>query len=113
MQIVLFKRQMFACGDVDLRLSQIDSGDGFGDGMLDLQARVHLQKIKVARLRVHNKFHRASVDVTRCLRRRDSRLTHHRPHLRRKQRRGSLFDNFLMTTLNGTFALKEVNGVAV
>ena len=36
-----------AGGDGDLKFDEIEAGDLFGDRMLDLQARVHFQKIKI------------------------------------------------------------------
>mmetsp|Transcript_23272 Transcript_23272/g.40173 ORF Transcript_23272/g.40173 Transcript_23272/m.40173 type:complete len:588 (-) Transcript_23272:1110-2873(-) len=46
-QIVLLERQVFARCDKDLFAHQINAKDGFGDGMFDLQARVHLDEVKL------------------------------------------------------------------
>ena len=43
--------QPLARGDAELRLDQVDAADPLGDRMLDLQARVHLEEVEVARLR--------------------------------------------------------------
>ena len=44
---VLRERQRLAGGDEQLRAHEIEAGDRFGDRMLDLQARVHLEKIEL------------------------------------------------------------------
>ena len=33
--------------DAELRLDEIDAGDGFGDRVLDLDARVHLDEVQL------------------------------------------------------------------
>ena len=35
-------------GDSDHFVHQVESGDGLGDGMLDLQTSVHLQEVELA-----------------------------------------------------------------
>ena len=52
-----------AGGDFDLEAHQVEAGHQFGDGMLHLQARVHLQEVE-APFGVHQEFHRAGVVVT-------------------------------------------------
>ena len=46
--IFLPERQPIARGDFQLELNQIVAGDQFGDWMLDLQARIHLQEIEIS-----------------------------------------------------------------
>ncbi len=36
-------------GDAELEIDEIEPGRAFGDGMLDLQARVHLQEVEPPR----------------------------------------------------------------
>jgi len=43
---VLLERQLFAGGDAELPFDQVDAGDQFGHGVLDLQPRVHLQEVE-------------------------------------------------------------------
>ena len=45
-QLLLRPGQPLAGGDPKLRLYQVDAGDHFGDGVLDLQPRVHLEEIE-------------------------------------------------------------------
>ena len=44
--VLLRQRKLFAGGDADHLLDEVDAGDEFGHGMLDLQPRVHLQEDK-------------------------------------------------------------------
>ena len=45
--VVLPDRQLLARRDSDLLLDEVDTGDHLGDGMLDLQAGVHLHEEKL------------------------------------------------------------------
>ena len=47
----------------DLRAHQIDAGDDFGDRVLDLDARVHLDEEPFVRVEIVEKFDRAGVVV--------------------------------------------------
>src|SRR3569833_859070 len=38
--------EAFAGCDAELGLDEVDAGDGFSDGMLDLYARVHLDEVE-------------------------------------------------------------------
>ncbi len=44
--VVLRQRQFFAAGDAELPFDEIEPGDRFRHRMFDLQAGVHLQKVK-------------------------------------------------------------------
>ena len=46
--VLLLQRQRRAGGDADLLADEIDAGDHLGHGMLDLNARVHLDEIEAA-----------------------------------------------------------------
>ena len=50
--------ERFAAGDAQLQLDEIETGDRFGDGMLDLQPRVHFHEIELAAL-IEQEFQRA------------------------------------------------------
>ena len=58
LHVFLFDGQFFASGHADHLLDQVQARDGFGHRVLDLQAGVHLQKIKALVLADH-KLHRA------------------------------------------------------
>ena len=44
--LVLRERQGFTRGDAELPFDEVEPGDHLGNGMLDLQARVHLEEIE-------------------------------------------------------------------
>ena len=46
--VALAEAQLLARGDADLLLHDVDAGDHFGDRMLDLHARVHLDEVELA-----------------------------------------------------------------
>ena len=45
--VALAQRKFFARSDTNLLLHQIDSGNEFGHGVLDLNPGIHLNKIKL------------------------------------------------------------------
>ena len=53
----------------DLLAHEVNAGDEFGDGMLDLQARVHLKKVELARRVCNEKLNRACARVINRARR--------------------------------------------
>ena len=59
--LVLLQRQLFAERDAQLPFDQIDAGDQFGHGMLDLQAGVHLDEEHV--LAVGHELDGAGADI--------------------------------------------------
>ncbi len=80
--------------------------------MLDLDAGVHLEEIKVA-LRVDQELDRSGADVVHRLGRAHRDLAHLRPHLRRDEWRRRFLDDLLMAALNRAFALEAMDDVAV
>ncbi len=55
--------QLVALRDQNLRAHEIEAGDDFGDGVLDLDARVHLDEEPFVLVEVVEKFNRAGVVV--------------------------------------------------
>ena len=56
--ILLHQPERLAAGDAQLQFDQIEPGDRLGDGMLDLQPRVHFHEIELAAL-IEQEFQRA------------------------------------------------------
>ena len=54
-----------ALRDQDLRLDQVDAGDHFGDGVLDLDARVDFDEVELLGVDVVEEFDGAGVAVVR------------------------------------------------
>ena len=46
--VLLLKSERLAAGDAQLQFDEIEPGDRFGDGMLDLQAGIHFHEIEFA-----------------------------------------------------------------
>ena len=51
-----------AGGNFDLQADQVEAGDELRNGVLHLQAGVHLQEVEAA-VGIHQKFHRACIVV--------------------------------------------------
>ena len=73
----LGQRQRLTFGHPNLPFDQIQPRHCFGDRMLDLQARIHLQKIEIVG-GIQQKFDRASIGVANRATRCDCRRAHRR-----------------------------------
>ena len=109
--IALGKAQRPPVGDKNLLLDQIDPAHLFGDRMLDLQARVHLEEIVIA-LPVHQEFDRSGSEITDRTGRSNGITPHTLPQLRSHQGRRTLFDDFLVAALHGALPLAQVDHMA-
>ncbi len=109
----LLKWKALAVRDADLPVDQVESGDQLGDGMLDLQAGVHLQEIKIARIRFDDKFDRPGVVIIHSLCRGDRGFSHFFTQLRSQQWGRGFLDDLLMPPLHRAFALEEVDEVSL
>ena len=75
MDIFLRKGQGLAGGDIDLQLHQVKPGHQLGHRMLYLQARIHLQEVKIL-LPIHQELNGAGIGIARRLRHPHRGLTH-------------------------------------
>ena len=105
--------QRMPLGDADLGLHQVDSGDHFGDGVLDLDARVDFDEVPAVGVGVEQKFERAGVAVAGLFRQSDGGGAKLLADRRRQVRRGGHLDHLLVTPLNGAVAFPEMQQVAV
>ncbi len=110
--VLLAKIQRLAGSHADHRLDEVDAGDEFGDGMLHLQAGVHLQEVEALVL-AGDELDRSGRVVAHRLGKRDGLLTHPPARLGIEQRRGRFLDHLLVAALDGAFALVEIDDVAV
>jgi len=110
--LILGDRQRFAARHTNLPRHQIESGDRFGDRVLDLQTRVHLHEEEFA-ARIQQELHGPRADVTNRLRRTHRRFAHGAAQLRGQARSRGFFDDFLVPALNRTITLVEVQAVAM
>src|SRR6185369_3129308 len=81
--------------------------------MLDLQTRVHLQKVEIVSRIGNEKLDRARARVVHRASDLNRGFTHAMAQIRIVDRRRTLFDHFLMATLNRTLALAEMDHVAI
>ena len=101
----IFVADARAFADTNLRFNNVDAGDFFRDGVLDLNARIDLDEIKCVGIGVHQKFYRARMGVIRRASQLQRRFTQRSAlHIIQIGRRCTL-DNFLITSLHGAIAL--------
>ena len=60
--LLLLQPERLAARDAQLQFDQIEPGDRLGDGMLDLQPRIHLHEIEFA-VAIEQEFERAGALV--------------------------------------------------
>ena len=106
------RRQSVARRDVNLFLHQIAAVNLLGDGVLHLDAGIHLDEVIVAFL-IDQELHRARIHVTDRLRELDRGLPHSLAQPGREERRRTFFDHLLVAPLDRTIAFPEVHGVAI
>src|SRR5450631_2473452 len=112
LHVALLERQFFAGRAADHLLDQIDAGDELGHRMLDLQSRVHLEEIEALVL-TGDKFDGTGAVVADGLGERDRLLAHFLAGGGVEQWARRLLDHFLVAALDRTFALAEIDDVAV
>ena len=99
----------FAGRDAELPFDEIEAGDRLGDGMLDLQARVHLHEPEAAgaqpRGTVRDELDRAGPHIADRARRLDGGRPHLGAQRRRHAGRRRLLDHLLVAALQRAVAL--------
>ncbi len=103
-----------SCGDAHLRLHEVDVGDFFGDGVLDLDAGVHLDEHVLAGALaggVHQELDGARVDVADRFGEGDSIPMQGRAQFVGDVRRRRDLDDLLVAALHGAVPLEQVHGV--
>ena len=93
-------------------MHDVYASDQFGNRVLDLQARIHLQKIKVT-VAVCQDLDGAGVRVSRSLGGFHRDLAHSLAHVGIDRWRGAFFNNFLMPPLNRAIALAKIDRISV
>src|SRR5256885_6789842 len=89
-------------------MHKVQARDQLCDGMLHLQARVHLKEIEFSSF-VNQEFHSSGICVSGCFGHAHGNFTHTPPHLLVNNRRWRFFQNFLMPPLDGALALAEMD----
>jgi len=112
LDVGLFEAQRDSGGATNLFLDDIDAGDHFGDRVLDLNAGVHLHEIEVSAF-VEEELDGADAGIVDSLGGGHGGGPHLFPELGGQDGAGSLLEEFLMTPLDGTVALAEMDNIAV
>ncbi len=110
--LLLAERQRLAGRERDLFLHQVDPGGDFGDGVLHLDARVHLDEV-VAALGVDEELERADIPVAKLHRRRNGAARDLLAQLLADRSGRRLLDELLIAALDGAFTLAEADARAV
>src|SRR5947209_420842 len=95
----LRERQSLACSDPNLQVHKIQARNQLRYGVFYLQSSVHFKKVEILVL-IDKELNCSGVRVIRRLPDPDRNLAHTAPHIGIDDWRGSLFENFLMPTLN-------------
>ena len=98
-------RKFFAGGSAYLRAHEINAGDLLGDAVLDLQARIHFEKIKRT-VRAHQHLDGADVVVAQLSHDAGDLFGHGHGFVARNQRSRRLLDHLLITPLRRAIALE-------
>ena len=108
--VVLGHVERRAGGDADLLAHQVDAGHRLGDGMLDLQAGVHLDEVELAVL--VEEFHGAGAAILELADGGGSQLADLAALFGVQRRRGGLFQHLLVAALQRTIALAQAHAGA-
>ena len=99
---------------IELLLDEVDPPHHLGDRVLDLQAGVHLEEVRlVGALARHHELDRAGIDVAARARRGDGLGTELLASVGGEEGRRCLLDDLLVPSLQAALALAQVHHVAV
>ncbi len=99
--------------DSNLRLHQVDAGNHLRHGMLDLNARIHLDEVPLAGVHVVKEFDRAGVAVVGLAPDAQRRFAQFGAHARAQICSWRDLHDFLVAPLHGAIALPEMQQIAV
>ena len=111
LDLILLQRQRLAEGDAQLPFDEVDAGDQLGHGMLDLEARVHLDEEHV--LAVGDELDGAGADIVHRARRLSRGGADRLALGGIERRRRRLLDHLLVPALQRAFALEQRQQIAV
>jgi len=105
--------ELVALRDENLRAHEIDAGDHFGHGVLDLNAGIDLDEIPLLRINIVEKLDGSRITIVGLARKLHRRIAEFAANTRGEIRRGSDFDDLLMAALDRAVALVEMKQVTV
>ena len=109
--LLLGDRQRRPGRDLDLLVDDVDAGDHLGDGMLDLDARVHLDEVELAVL--VEKLDRPDADVAELRHGAGDHSADLFALFGVERGGGAFFPHFLVAALQRAVALAEMDGAAL
>ena len=109
---LLCLRHRLAGSRAQLPFHEVDAGNEFGHGVLDLQPRIHFHEIKLLRW-IEKKFDCSGADVADGARREYCSLSHGAAHVGSHPGRRRFFDDFLVTPLHGAVTIVQRHHIAV
>jgi len=112
LDVPLVEIELLAVGDTDLLLDEVYTGHFLGDGVLDLDASIHLDKVELS-LRIDEELDGPCVFVSGSGGRADGRFAHFLAQIGRQKWRWGLLNELLVAALYGAIAFAEVQGFAV
>ncbi len=98
---------------LNLAADDVDAGDDFGDGVLDLHARVDFDEEPLAGVGVHQKLDRSGVVITGGARQGHGGIAEGTAGFGFDAEGGRDLDHLLMAALHGAIALVQMEDVAV
>src|SRR5204862_1457487 len=110
--LVLREPERLTSRDPELQRDEVEAGDHLGDGVLDLQARVHLEEVEVPNW-VHQELDRAGVDVPRAFGNPHGSSAELGAQIFSDARPGGFLDQLLMAPLDRAVALAEPDDVSL
>ncbi len=106
--VVLRDAERIPGGNIDLFLDEIHTRDHFRYGMLHLNARIHLEKVKGFLILIEYEFYGSRILITDMGGNPHRRIADPFPQFGRHHRRRSLLEYLLIPALEGTVALEEM-----
>src|SRR5437764_4450882 len=112
LNILLAMRQPVIRGDQDLVANDIKTSDELGYGMFDLNSRIHFHEVELLAV-VHKEFESSDVRVPCILDGLHDPAADLVTQFWSHDHRGCFFNQLLMPSLDRTFALTQMDGIAV
>ena len=102
-----------ALNQMNLRLDDVNSGDFFSDGMLDLNTRIDFDEVKRPGVNIHQEFDGSSTHIACCISYFQGIFAEFLTLFGIQIRCRCTLDNLLVTSLYGAITFKQVYCIAV
>src|SRR5260370_1208344 len=105
--------EFMALRDENLRTHEINAGNHFGHGVLDLDTRINLDEIPILRINIVEELDGSRIAIVGLARELHRGGAEFSASARGEVRRWSYFDDLLVAALDGTIAFVKVQQVPV